>query len=390
MATANGPLKLDYDHLSPSGDKNPGMPWFGMDIGGTLTKLVYFEPDTSDDEEEQEVETLTTIRKYLTKNETYGKTGIRDVHLEMPNQFIGGRSGSLHFIRFPTSEMMSFLELAETKHFSSLTNFICATGGGAYKFEDDFKQHVNLQLHKFDELDCLIEGVHYVDRNNPTSECYYWKDPADPDHCEKVPFDFRDPYPYLIVNIGSGVSILTVRGPNDYKRVSGTSLGGGTFLGLCCLLTNCGTFEEAINLAATGDSTKVDKLVKDIYGGDYSKFKLRGEIVASSFGHMNQKEKREAASRNDLARATLTTITNNIGSIARMCAVTEKIERVVFVGNFLRVNTISMKLLAYAMEYWSNGAMKALFLEHEGYFGAMGCLMEYMRIGQCLSTMQQR
>ena len=43
----------------------------------------------------------------------------------------------------------------------------------------------------------------------------------------------------------------------------------------------------------------------------------------------------------------------------------QKIERVVFVGNFLRVNTISMKLLAYAMEFWSNGAMKALFLEHE-------------------------
>jgi len=35
------------------------------------------------------------------------------------------------------------------------------------------------------------------------------------------------------------------------------------------------------------------------------------------------------------------------------------------VGNFLRVNTISMKLLAYAMEFWSDGAMKALFLEHE-------------------------
>ena len=29
------------------------------------------------------------------------------------------------------------------------------------------------------------------------------------------------------------------------------------------------------------------------------------------------------------------------------------------------MNTISMKLLAYAMEFWSNGAMKALFLEHE-------------------------
>ena len=109
-----------------------------MDIGGTLTKLVYFEPVIVKEEEEQEVETLTTIRKYLTKNITYGKTGIRDVHLEMPNQFIGGRSGSLHFIRFPTSEMMSFIDLAKSKNFSSLTNFICATGGGAYKFEDDF------------------------------------------------------------------------------------------------------------------------------------------------------------------------------------------------------------------------------------------------------------
>lgn len=36
-----------------------------------------------------------------------------------------------------------------------------------------------------------------------------------------------------------------------------------------------------------------------------------------------------------------------------------------FVGNFLRVNTISMKMLAYAMDYWSNGTLKALFLEHE-------------------------
>ena len=39
--------------------------------------------------------------------------------------------------------------------------------------------------------------------------------------------------------------------------------------------------------------------------------------------------------------------------------------KVVFVGNFLRVNTLSMKQLAYAMDFWSNGALKALFLEHE-------------------------
>lgn len=43
----------------------------------------------------------------------------------------------------------------------------------------------------------------------------------------------------------------------------------------------------------------------------------------------------------------------------------KNIERVVFVGNFLRVNTLSMKLLAYAMDYWSKGQLKALFLQHE-------------------------
>lgn len=47
-----------------------------------------------------------------------------------------------------------------------------------------------------------------------------------------------------------------------------------------------------------------------------------------SFGQMNSKERRATVSREDLARATLVTITNNIGSIARMCALNEKITRV--------------------------------------------------------------
>lgn len=60
------------------------MPWFGMDIGGTLTKLVYFEPkDITPDELDQEAETLRNIRRYLTKNSAYGKTGYRDIHLQV-------------------------------------------------------------------------------------------------------------------------------------------------------------------------------------------------------------------------------------------------------------------------------------------------------------------
>ena len=32
-------------------------------------------------------------------------------------------------------------------------------------------------------------------------------------------------------------------------------------------------------------------------------------------------------------------------------------------------------MLAYAMEYWSEGSIKALFLKHEGYFGALGSML---------------
>ena len=42
-----------------------------------------------------------------------------------------------------------------------------------------------------------------------------------------------------------------------------------------------------------------------------------------SFGHMNLSEKREQASRADLARSTLVTVLNNIGSISMMCARTQ-------------------------------------------------------------------
>ena len=68
--------------------------------------------------------------------------------------------------------------------------------------------------------------------------------------------------------------------------------------------------------------------MKDIYGGDYERFGLPGNLVASSFGQMNSRERRSSISKEDLANATLVTITNNIGLIARMCAVNEKIDKV--------------------------------------------------------------
>eukprot|EP00057_Strongylocentrotus_purpuratus_P034326 XP_794774.1 PREDICTED: pantothenate kinase 3 [Strongylocentrotus purpuratus] len=376
---------LELQSEAESGQKEaklPPMPWCGADIGGTLVKLVYFEPtdiENSNTPTDASVEpgTLEKIQRYLTSTTAYGETGVRDAHLQIENVQVLGHHGTLHFIRFPTYNMSQFLDLVKDKNLSSVSNTLHTTGGGAYKFERDILETVNMQLVKADEFNCLIRGIHFIDRLLP-NECYYWNnpDPLDNEASEKVPYDFKNPYPYLVVNVGSGVSMLAVRSHNDFERVTGTSLGGGTFLGLCCLLTGCETFEEALDMASKGDNTRADKLVRDIYGGDYERFGLPGSTIASSFGNMHIKEKREEACKCDLARATLVTITNNIGSIAMMAAMREGIERIVFAGNFLRTNPVAQKTLAYAMEYWTKGTKKALFLQHEGYFGAVGAFLE--------------
>ena len=79
-----------------------------------------------------------------------------------------------------------------------------------------------MQLVKHDELECLIHGIHFVNSLYP-HECYYWSNLHCLDDAKRVPFDFEsDPYPYLVVNIGSGVSVLAVESADKFTRVSGT------------------------------------------------------------------------------------------------------------------------------------------------------------------------
>ena len=70
----------------------------------------------------------------------------------------------------------------------------------------------------------LFVGINFVDRNsgvNGHSECFSFKNPCKGGPLVKEPFDFRNPYPYVAVNIGSGVSVMLVKSENDYARISG-------------------------------------------------------------------------------------------------------------------------------------------------------------------------
>jgi type II pantothenate kinase len=145
------------------------------------------------------------------------------------------------------------------------------------------------------------------------------------------------------------------------------------------LLTDVETFEDAMKLAERGDPSKVDMMVGDIYGQHseaLEKVGLPANLVASSFGKLVTKtDPAKNVKQEDLARALLLMVTNNIGQVAYLNAKLSNTPRIYFVGNFLRQNQISQNRLSYAIDYWSKGEMEALFLEHEGYFGALGAFL---------------
>ena len=98
--------------------------------------------------------------------------------------------------------------------------------------------------------------------------------------------------------------------------------------------------------------------------------------MASSFGKLVTKENpREGVREEDLALALLMMITNNIGQVAYLTAQLQQCSKIFFVGNFLRQNPISCRRLAYAISFWSGGKMEAMFLAHEGHFGALGTFL---------------
>lgn len=232
-------------------------------------------------------------------------------------------------------------------------------------------------------------------------------------------------YPYLLVNIGSGVSFLKVSGPREYQRVGGTSLGGGTLWGLLSLLTGARTFDEMLELASQGDNSRVDMLVGDIYGADYGKIGLKSTTIASSFGKVFRKKRQaeheaedsgglrhkdqhrddhhgqetrpqhgqqsdgaapDAAgssydesrpfSAADISVSLLYAISNNIGQIAFLQSQIHGLSHIYFGGSFIRGHPQTMNTLSYAIKFWSQGAKQAYFLRHEGYLGAVGAFLK--------------
>ncbi|XP_010932471.1 pantothenate kinase 1 [Elaeis guineensis] len=323
-----------------------------LDIGGTLIKLVYF----SDGNE---------------GNEQIGSG----------NAALGGE---LRFVKFERRRLDDCLEFIKSKkliHSSGIVTglsdghlTIKATGGGAYKFTDVFKEKLGVSLDKLDEMDGVVAGANLLLKKIPGESFTHMDGKRTP-----IEINRKNLFPYLLVNIGSGVSIIKVTGNKKFERVTGTHIGGGTMFGLAKLLTGCTSYDEFLKLSQQGDNLVLDLIVKDICGElACQKQGLSASTLASSFGKViNSKRKLSDYRAEDLATTLLSAFTYNIAQISFLVAALLGLKRVFFGGSYIRGHASTMDNISYAIDYWSKGQMQAIFLRHEGFLGALGALMSY-------------
>ncbi|MCJ1473451.1 hypothetical protein MMC13_002102 [Lambiella insularis] len=314
-----------------------------VDIGGSLAKLVYFSREPKSREH-------------------------------------GGRLSFINFETHSIGQCLDFIKRLKSKQQElngSIPGELCvmATGGGAYKYYDGMKEALGVEVVREDEMECLIIGLDFFITEIPNEVFTY----------NEIDFLMRFAdvratiYPYLLVNIGSGVSMIKVSGPKKYQRLGGTSLGGGTLWGLLSLLTGARTFDEMLAMADRGDNAAVDMSVGDIFGTDCGKVGLRSGTIASSFGKvfkMKQQAENDAEDGGglvndnraevggtircehnfrpeDISRSLLYAISNNIGSLAYLQSEKHELEHIYFGGSFIREHRQTMSTLSYAINFWS-------------------------------------
>ncbi|WFD35278.1 pantothenate kinase [Malassezia cuniculi] len=413
-----------------------------IDVGGSLAKVVYFT-HPSDDPAVNNMSASGTLSPISLRDslETLARftPDQSERSRSIPTQLSGGR---LNFCKFETSNIDACLSfLRNLIEMSAIANKVSvkemqrsvklmATGGGAHLFYSRFEQELGVEVHREDEMQCLITGLNFM--TLVPDEVYWYSDelvdalfmphptsesaatqrddsgqlsaganptdlprpsPRPPLYSPRFETQPSPKLPCLLVNIGSGVSILKIDEGGEFERVSGTSLGGGTLWGLLALLTDAKDFDEMLSLSEDGENSNVDMLVSDIYGPvGLNNLGLKASTIASSFGKVLRKDESEDVDDNlsprerrqrrfdqrDICRSLLYAISNNIGQIAHLNAEKYNIDRIYFGGCFIRGHQATISTLSYAIRFWSQGRRRAYFLRHEGYLGAVGAWVRHL------------
>lgn len=298
----------------------------------------------------------------------------------------------------PIIEFLKFLFQAS----KTVPRFINVTGGGALKFQSELRTGFpQTHFSKVDEMDAIAIGFSFLVRRANSAFLF----DSQSQKRTPVPLDeVSAPFPLLLVNIGSGVSMILIKGPADFKRVQGSPIGGGTVVGLGKALFQAKSFEEIMELSMVGDSSNVDLSVGELLGAPPNDEFWNINTLAASLAKLNTLSL-GSISRSDLAQSIVRMVSYNIGYIAYLVSCLHNVNRIYFSGKYVNKHIPTMEAIAYAVKFYENwkpppcalethapepGSPLTLgyfgrkcevrFLHQEGYVGAIGALLESPKV----------
>jgi len=178
-------------------------------------------------------------------------------------------------------------------------------------------------------------------------------------------------YPIIICNAGTGVSFILSPEPNKGERIFGTSIGGGTFMGMSRYVKGGSEdFRSIEQLVVNGDASNVDLSVGDIYGGSYEEQGLPADLTASSLGKLTGAAQKQP----DILCSVLKMICVNLTQLAFLCANLHKVSTVVFTGGFVSESQTAQNIIGEAMDRLSENRIKSIFSSYGSYVGCIGAL----------------
>ncbi len=134
----------------------------------------------------------------------------------------------------------------------------------------------------------------------------------------------------VVVSMGTGTSLVRCEG-DSIGHIGGIGMGGGTLQGLARLLLGTSDIARVVELAATGDISRINLQI-----GDISTTHLEGlplHVTASLFG----KARQGGASERDIAKGLIVMVLETIGSCAVLSQSAGGINDFVLIGNLTRL-----------------------------------------------------
>ncbi|WP_243299562.1 type II pantothenate kinase [Bacillus litorisediminis] len=169
---------------------------------------------------------------------------------------------------------------------------------------------------------------------------------------------------YLIISIGTGTSFYIVQGEN-FHRLFGSGIGGGTINGLSQLLLQERDFSKVVQLAQQGERGSVDLLVRDLYEDEEPP--IPGNLTAANFGKPDLRESK----KEDVAAALFQMIGETIVLLAKQFSEPFGVKKFVYVGSAIANNPALQQVIS---SFDGMLQHESIFVEHGSYAGALGAI----------------